>query len=133
MKKTILILTFLTTILISCKTDNGKKLYVQQTKFTYVDSSSKPVDSFYHFDKNYLEIDLSILANSSEFIATKEISKPLSLDNFTSISIYLVDENKKTLQFKSGTDFLNYMKDYGYEMNSKIDTKYGSKYVFNKK
>lgn len=53
-----------------------------------------------------------------------------SCDNFNMEFIRLVDEYEKTIEFKSETDFLNYIDNFGYSVYSRIVKKYSIDYVF---
>ena len=132
MKQTrqLLIVFILLVLVYSCSNKGGKALNIKESVFTAIDGKAKSVDSFYTFDKSNLEIDLKGVYDGSKFEATKQIYQSERADN--AINIFLVDENKKDIFFKSSTDFLNYMTDYGYEMIDKKETKYGAQYVFKK-
>ncbi len=86
-----------------------------------------------YFDA-YFEMDLTqYLDVNRGFKAQKIVKKNVTTEGFSVVFNEIVDDNENVLDFKSTTDFLNYMDARGYEMVEKKETSSKIQLTFKRK
>ncbi len=78
----------------------------------------------------YFEIELNLLAENNEYVASKDVEK-ISVGNVA--TIYITNQNGTAIHFKNTTELLNYMSKRGYDMISQSKKQYGYNYTFKRK
>lgn len=125
-------LLFLTSIVSSCilKTE---PIYI--TTFTMTSNGDKKNDKVVKettiLNTDYFEVSFELISNK----AYKNIEKSSSEDlpNFKLMTIGVTDEKGNWLNFKTSTDFLDFMSKHGYKMVDQKKSEYSTDYTFKKK
>ncbi len=84
-------------------------------------------------ESEYFEVKLSSVSNGEFYIAGKQLLKPQIGREYKTEFFKVVDEQGKELEFKTPTDFLNFMSNAGYELKEQEKQTFGIDYTFKKK
>lgn len=117
--------------LTACKNSN-QVIYIQTSKVDGMDDNQKRKDTITIIESEYFEVKLSSV-NDGSYIAGKQILKPQIGKEFKTEFFKVVDEKGKEMEFKTPTDFLNFMDKGGYEVKDQTAQKFGIDYTFKKK
>jgi hypothetical protein len=109
------------------------QVFVKLSTTTGVNEKQITKDSNYVIENDYFEVGLYSVGQGKSYIAEKEIEEPRSIENFKSVTLYIVDSTQNPISFKSSTEFLNYMSERGYEMVDQEKLKYHTDYTFKRK
>lgn len=124
--KTISILICL--VIISCASKSN--IYIKVSTTNEINKKMITSDSEYLLKSDYFEIELKSYKNGDFFKAETDLIKPKVFETFKLSTLYIIDKNGEPLEFKSSTDFLNFMSKNGYEMKDQKENKYSTKYTF---
>lgn len=90
-------------------------------------------DSVKKNNSTYFEIGLYIMGDYETYTAEKKIVKPVVGRDFKSVSLNITDKDGNILNFKSSTDFLNFMSECNYEIVAQTKYKYYTEYTFKRR
>jgi hypothetical protein len=127
MKTKIILIAVITIISISCgNTPINKKenKVVNILLSTTIKEITK--DSLYSLNDEYFICNLTQgkVKGENGYFADYEIESSSVGKEFKFVYLSIVNESKQTICFKTPSDFLNYMSESGYELNSQIKNKY---------
>ena len=115
-------------------------LYIQTVTVIGTGDKQKTTKEITTINSDYFEVSLSSYGNvnpnkagDSGFRAGKEIENPKIDAEFRYVFFDITDKDGTILDFKTSTDFLNFMSERGYEMIDQIKSKYHTDYTFKKK
>lgn len=136
--KLVSLLIFLLFAITSCNFfhNNSEPIYIKTitSEGNAVDMKNvKTISKITNLSTDYFEVSLSILADKDLYIASKDIEKPSSIEKYKSVSFVISDEKGKNLNFKTSTEFLDFMSKHGYEMVDQNKSEYSTDYTFKKK
>lgn len=109
------------------------QVFVKLSTTTGVDEKRMTKDSNYVIETDYFEVGLYSVGQGKSYIAEKEIEEPKSIENFKSVTLYVVDSTQNPISFNNSTEFLNYMSERRYEMVDQQKLKYRTDYTFKKR
>lgn len=115
-------------VIISCASKSN--IYIKVSTTNEINKKMITSDSEYLLKSDYFEIELKSYKNGDFFKAETDLIKPKAFEDFKLSTLYIVDKNGEPLEFKSSTDFLNFMSKNGYEMKDQKENKYSTKYTF---
>ena len=110
-----------------------KSLHILTTNVVGMDEKQIRKDTTTTVESEYFEVKLSSISNGEFYIAGKQRLKPQIGKEYKTEFFKVVDEQGKELQFKTPTDFLNFMDKGGYELKDQLVQKFGIDYTFKKK
>lgn len=115
-------------------------LYIQTITAVGTGDKQKMTKAITIINSDYFEVSLNSFGNvnpnqagDSGFRAGKEIESPKIDVEFRSVFFDVTDKDGTILEFKTSTQFLNFMSERGYEMVDQIKSKYHTDYTFKKK
>ncbi|GAA4209188.1 hypothetical protein GCM10022289_34290 [Pedobacter jeongneungensis] len=126
------ILIIVTLLMFTSCNDKKNRIYIITTSVTGTDQNQIRKDTTSTVESEYFEVKLSSVNNGELYIAGKQLLKPQIGITYKSEFFKLVDDKGNELQFKTPTDFLNFMYAAGYEMKDQDNQKYGIDYTFKK-
>jgi len=82
---------------------------------------------------DYIEISLDSYDNAQHYEANKDLEKTYkSTTDYKFVLLKVIDNQGNPIQFKTSTDFLNFMSEKGYKMVDQKKGEYNIDYTFNK-
>ena len=126
----LLILALLT--FTSCN-NKEKPIHILTTNVVGMDENQIRKDIATTVESEYFEVKLSSVSNGQFYVAGKQLLKPQVGKEYKTEFFKVVDGKGKELEFKTPTDFLNFMDKGGYELKGQTDQKFGIDYTFKKK
>jgi len=110
-----------------------KPLNILTTKVVGMDEKQIRKDTTTTVESEYFEVKLSSVSNGEFYVAGKQLLKPQIGKEYKTEFFKVIDEQGKELEFKTPTDFLNFMSKAGYELKEQEKQKFGIDYTFKKK
>ena len=132
LKSALVIITAATFTFTSCKNSN-QVIHIQTSEVVGTDDSQIRKDSITTIESEYFEVKISSVSNGEFYVAGKQLLKPQIGKEYKTEFFKVVDEQGKELEFKTPTDFLNFMSNAGYELKEQEKQKFGIDYTFKKK
>ena len=123
--------------LVNTKNSNSKNNYLYTKTCTGTAKGNSDVkvvtDPVTIFSSDYFEVGLYIMGDNESYTAQKTLQEPVVGEDFKSITLYMTDKNGNIINFKSTTDFLNFMSEHNYDLVDQTKSKYRTDYTFKKK
>ncbi|KQN34425.1 hypothetical protein ASE92_12565 [Pedobacter sp. Leaf41] len=116
----------------SCN-NKEKPIHILTTNVVGMDEKQIRKDTTITVESEYFEVKLSSVSNGEFYVAGKQLLKPKIGEEFKTEFFKIVDEQGKELEFKTPTDFLNFMSKAGYDLKEQEKQKFGIDYTFKKK
>jgi len=120
-------------LLYSSCINKEKPLHILTTSVIGMDEKRTRKDTTTTVESEYFEVKISSVSNGEFYIAGKQLLKPQIGEEYKTEFFKVVDEQGKELEFKTPTDFLNFMSKAGYELKDQEKQKFGIDYTFKKK
>ena len=122
----------------STSSSKAETLYIKTTSYTGVGLKQVKTDTVSEVVSDYFEVSLRYkygLESLSEgqYIATKDIIRPTSDENFKNVFLNIVHKDGSLIFFSPTTELLNFMSAHGYEMVYQLKNEDGGDYTFKRK
>jgi hypothetical protein len=116
----------------------AEKLYIKTTTYTGIGPTQIKTETISEITSDYFEVGLRFLyglesISEGQYIATKDIIRPSSDENFKNVFLNIVHKDGSLIIFSLTTDLLNFMSAHGYEMVDQLKNDEGVDYTFKKK
>lgn len=117
----------------SAEKEKKSNLFAKKLTVVGTGEEKKRTEDVSKIKSDYFEISLSLLSDSDMYIATRDLEKPSSMENFRMVVLTITNKEGEDIKFKGTTEFLNFMSEKGYEMVDQEKSKYSTSYTFKKK